>query len=118
MAIKYSDDRQVWKNGDVAIAYGTMKLGFTEYSLNSRGDVLAKTEIDLLGGVVQVELSYIPVEGRVQISDSRTNALLWSGENVLELERGKSREDTERFVRGKVQEILLSRIRGEQDEKV
>jgi len=113
MTIEYSDDRQVWKNGDIAIAYDMCKLGFTEYTLNSKGDVNAKTEIDLLGGMVRVVLSYIPVEGNILISDSRTGVLLWSDISTLELERGGSREDTERFVRSKVQEIILAHIRRE-----
>lgn len=112
MAIKYSDETQVWKNGDVALAYEVMEKGFTEYILNSGGDVVARVEIPVLDGMFQVVASYVPIDGNFQVYSQAPSGgkTFYHDNSCLAVEDCRSREELEIFVRGKVEDYLYKLI--------
>lgn len=113
MTIKYKGEAQAWKNGDVALAYGVIEKGFTEYILNSRGEIVAKVEIPVLDGMFKVIASYIPSSGSFQIysqSDLNHTTTFYTTDQCLAIENCHSREELETFVRGKVDDHLYKMV--------
>lgn len=107
MTIEHKDEAQVWKTGDVALAYGLIDKGFTEYVLNSRKEVVAKVELPQRDGWLPVVASYIPGTGSFQIyiqlvsDNTRT---LYQSDHCIAIENCSNREELETFVRGKVED--------------
>lgn len=127
MTIRYGDTPvNVWKNGDVALAYELIGRGFTEYVINNYGNVLGKAEIrvadvnaPILGNEMTVVVSYIPADGSFSIYRQRCGGeegvqIFYEDYYSLEMEACRSRQDLEALVISKVNEFLGGRY----DEKV
>lgn len=118
MTIRYGNPNvKAWKNGDVTLAYELIGRGFTEYTINNYGNVLAKTEMSIdvdapiLGNKLTVVVSYIPAEGSFSIYRQLAGGMsdvqiFYADHHYLDIEVCRSREDLERLVIARVNEFL------------
>lgn len=106
-------DGLVWSPESIEVAHSLIDLGFTEFGLNYKGNVLAKMEIPVLNEVVLVVVSWLDLESSLSIRISGSGRLVYSDTN-REFAKLESRHDAICFIDDIVGGYMYELVIGEQ----